>query len=231
MANIYGLTNTVFPNDIQTFKEWEDLTPTDSYYYLQYINALANKQTAQAKMALQNIADYQNKLPTAIDFNTICDTLIACEKLYSEGGAGEAVTDFLNKFTYKGTWSASTTYSQFNMVTHTIGASSYLYMCAVPSNKGTAPQATTTTTWIKISVANPANTNSVWKGVYVAGTSYVTGDMVSYNNVWYLAITDNPSAPPSADWTVVIDFNMYNPVISETQPTGQGVGNLWFQII
>lgn len=226
MANIYGLNNTSFPENIQVFKQFQDLSSTDSANYFAYLNALAKPDTAEAKKYLNLIGE--NKLVTALDFNQICDTVLACEKFYE--GEDNATKQFwqnvLNQFAYVQNWKSGTTYNKFNIVAY----QNYLYIALVNNPSGVP--SSTPNQWAKISVGNIAGTTTTWRGVYDTANTYYVGDMVSFDNVWYIATLDNPtSAPPSDDWEKYIDFNLYNPIISRTRPINQIVGTLWYEVI
>lgn len=234
MPNVYGQNNTVFPASLQTFKSWEDLSPSDAQAYLTYIQALAERKTAQARDALLSINNYSNKVVTAIDFNTICDTIVACEKFYTEGTGGQGIAQFLNSFVYAGVWQGGNTYNQFNIVTYyTSSTGSNLYLCIVPKAVNKNP-IESTDSWVKISTSSIVNAKTTWRGLYNSSNNYYIGDLVSYNNVWYLAKVDNPTAPLLIEeqWEMMVDFNVYqNVVVSPYEPTGQSDGDLWFKVV
>lgn len=229
MANIYGLTNTTFPGDIQTFEMWQDLDAGDADAYLQYIQALANKQTIEAKAALNRIDNVGQKIMTSISFNTICDTLLACEKLYTEPAWGPGIQEFLNQFTYIGNWSKTRTYYMFNMVSY----NNILYMNIGGTQSDKQPDINPSI-WIRISTTSITNSSTVWRGIYNNSNIYQISDMVSHNNVWYLAIVNNPTEEPSAnstEWQTYLTFNQHDPIVSAQEPGGQNNGELWFKII
>lgn len=73
---------TTFPNSIQTFKQFEDITVEDASLVTQYQNAIQQGNISLANQILQRIENYNNKILTALDLNTIVDTCRALQEYY-----------------------------------------------------------------------------------------------------------------------------------------------------
>ena len=209
----------------------EDLTNADSTYYQLYRQSLDAKDSAGAKSALRRISNWANKSLSALELNTITDTLVALQKFYSEQGQ-QPIQEFLQRFSYKGNWDASVTYTKLNLVTY----DNILYVCAVSSTRGIQPNPTTQLVWHKITPTNPYGKKTMWCGNWNMDKTYNKGDLVSsYDNCWYQAISDNLSGlPPQMDednWIKIADFNTFQPVVSAEEPVGQANKGLWFRII
>lgn len=231
MANIYGLNNTKFPDAIQEFQTKQDLTNVDASDYQTYIQCLKNKDSSGAKAALRRIQNWANKSLSALEINTITDTLVALQKFYAESGQ-QPIQEFLQRFSYKGDWNGSITYTRLNLVTH----DNILYICAVSSTRGIQPNPETQLVWHKVTPTNPYGKKTTWCGNWNMDKTYNKGDLVSsYDNCWYQAISDNLSGlPPQMDednWVKIADFNTFQPVVSAEEPVGQANKGLWFRII
>lgn len=67
-----------------------------------------------------------------------------------------------------------------------------------------------------------------------SGFTYSVGNIVFYNGNWYSCITENTNVNPTNSyyWEVILETQLAKQYpVSETQPTGQEVGDLWFQVI
>lgn len=75
---------TVFPQAIQTFPNFKDITVQDAPLVKQYQEAMKNGNIAQANQYLAQISNYQNKIITAQLMNTIVDTCEAVQEFYEQ---------------------------------------------------------------------------------------------------------------------------------------------------
>ena len=74
--------STTFPNTVENFKRWENLTSAQLTAYINYINALNEGDWTRARQVFSNGGLSENMLPTADDFNKMCDTILECKALY-----------------------------------------------------------------------------------------------------------------------------------------------------
>lgn len=71
---------------------------------------------------------------------------------------------------------------------------------------------------------------------YDATTSYSTGNIAAYGGNWYISLQDaNLNHTPTGDsigvyWDILISNQKQYPIQAE-QPTGQEIGDLWFQVV
>lgn len=75
---------TVFPQAIQTFPNFKDITAQDAPLVKQYQQAMENGNIAQAAQYLSQIQDNQDKIITAQLMNTIVDTNEAVQVYYEK---------------------------------------------------------------------------------------------------------------------------------------------------
>lgn len=73
---------TVFPQEIQTFPNFKDITVQDAPLVKQYQTAMENGNIAQANQYLSQIQDNKDKIITAQLMNTIVDTNEALQEFY-----------------------------------------------------------------------------------------------------------------------------------------------------
>lgn len=75
---------TVFPQAIQTFPNFKDITAQDASLVKQYQQAIENGNLAQASQYLSQIVDHGDKIITAELMNTIVDTNEAVQVYYEQ---------------------------------------------------------------------------------------------------------------------------------------------------
>lgn len=75
---------TVFPQSLQTFPTFADITAQDAPLVKQYQEAMEAGNIAQANQYLSQISNYNNKIITAQLMNTIVDTNEAVQEFYEQ---------------------------------------------------------------------------------------------------------------------------------------------------
>lgn len=222
--------STTFPNATQSFKHWEDLTQEQLTAYVNYINALNQGQWSQARQIFQNSNLSDAMLPTAKDFNDMCDTILECKALYeAPTTSAKGIQDFMNQFAYKGEFSASniSQYKKFALVKY-MGT---LYI-AITDVTSTATPPLNNTQWLGIHTVSATNSATLYRGDWSSSTNYNIGDAVFADNIMYLAIKDNVGSKPNPtndDWEVIIDFNPFMARLFNTQPTNMQDKTIWFK--
>ena len=247
--------NTIFPDAIQPLPLYEDLTEADANNYQGYLNAVRAGQWSAARNYLSQITNIGNKALTAEKMNTMLDTITALQQ-YSinfenvlEQFQGDW-EELLNAFSYKGTWNNSTNYLKNNMVSYandTTGQDTtrYLYI-ALQDNQNINPYTDyenndTPTNWYRLTIRGKqgisgAGSDSVsFRYEWNAGEEYHLNDIVIYENGWWIATGDSINEPPSEDsnvWDAILTAHATAQYpVQSTQPTGQEIGDLWFQIV
>lgn len=234
------MSTTAFPNAVQEFKQWENLTASQLTAYVNYINALNRGEWANARRIFENGNLSENMLPTAKDFNEMCDTILECKALYeAPDTSAKGIQDFMAQFAYKGAWSPNniSQYKKFSIVRHiSTDNGTFLYIAnqdvttqQTPwdNSLGNNPQ------WLRIVPATVVNNNSVFRGKWWGNITYNAGDVVSANNIFYKAVaTSVGQAPPNETyWLALLDVNPYIARLSSTQPTNMEQGVIWFKLL
>ena len=231
--------STTFPNAVESFKRWEDLTSAQVTAYVNYINALNEGDWAKARQVFDNGGLSKNMLPTADDFNKMCDTILECKALYeAQTTSAKGIQDFMAQFAYKGVWSASniSQYKKFSIVRYSDpNYGTYLYIANVDITTTTNPWSSSTGTnpqWLRIVPASTTNTTSTFRGNWVATANYVVGDVVFNDNCMWVAEINNTNSKPTTTnntWRQIINFNNYIAQYSATQPDNIPIGGIWFK--
>ena len=223
--------STTFPNATQTFKTWQDLSSSQLTAYLQYIQALNNGNWQAARQIFTNGNLSANMLPTADDFNTMCDTILQCKALYeAPTTSAQGIQDFMAQFAYRGAWSASniSQYKKFTIVKYddaSVGA--YLYIASVDITVSTNPYTNSTSgtpQWLRLCPVSWTNTASNYRGAYNGSTTYYTGDVVVNGSQLQIATVSSGTTT----WTTLFDFDTIAAKYTSTQPVMPS-GGIWFK--
>ena len=73
---------SLFPQQVQTFNQMQDISASDGALIAQYQTAMQAGNLTLAKQILARIPNNQNKIITADYLNTINDTVVAVEKYF-----------------------------------------------------------------------------------------------------------------------------------------------------
>ena len=73
---------SLFPQQVQTFNQMQDISASDGALIAQYQTAMQAGNLALAKQILAQIPNNQNKIITADYLNTINDTVVAIEQYF-----------------------------------------------------------------------------------------------------------------------------------------------------
>ena len=73
---------SLFPQQVQTFNQMQDISASDGALIAQYQAAMQAGNLALAKQILAQIPNHQSKIITADYLNTINDTVVAVEKYF-----------------------------------------------------------------------------------------------------------------------------------------------------
>lgn len=232
------MSSTVFPNAVEEFKTWENLTSAQLTAYVDYINALNQGNWSAARNIFISGGLSDNMLPAADDFNKMCDTILECKALYeAPDTSAKGIQDFMAQFAYKGVWSVDniSQYKKFSIVRYaSTDNGTFLYI----ANQNITTQQTpwdnsvnNNPQWLRIVPVAIVNANSVFQGEWVNNITYNVGDVVCANNIFYKAIeTSVGQTPPNgAYWEPMFNMNPYIAQLSATQPPNMVQGGIWFK--
>lgn len=235
---------STFPDSMDNIVEFLDVTQSDATLLTQYQTAIQNGDFTLAATYLQQISNYAQKIVNATRLNQIGDAVEAIETYYKSNIQSYITTkqaewlSVATNFVYKGTYSDITQYTKDNMVFYTNNGIDYIYICiATPSTVGILP--TNSTYWQQLTIQGlkgTANTTTTsYAGVWDSATAYIANQIVEYNNQLWLCTTANSNQAPTSSstyWSNIMSLTqqIIYPM-QTTQPTGQIVGEWWYQII
>lgn len=242
MSILYpDLSNTTYPNTVDTFIQFLDIVASDGDLVKQYQVAIQNGDEATANAVLQQIPAYRQKLLTAQDLNKFIDAITATERFYKTDivpYTNEKQAEWqgiIDQFTYLGDYNTETQYKTNNYVSFITNGVEQLYIALSDPPVGTIP--TNTTYWRILSLRGPKGLSG--DGLSFAGdwdnaTTYIVDDCVSYDNGLWRSISTNTNQTPyegSAYWELIYRGVVTIYPVSETAPTTQQDGELWFKIL
>lgn len=227
--------NTVFPDALQVFETYMDVTQNDVSIYNQAMEAINNNELTKAQNLINTIPNIQQKALTAEKLNIIIDTIQALQQYYNTDLDSKVATyqatwqTIINKFAYKGVWTQGQ-YAKNNMVSYSSNISGtdqtlYLYIATtdIASNISNpyadyenAISAGTTPNWYRITIRGKqgesgAGADSVsFRFQWDNATNYNVNDIVVYNNSWWIALNSNQGVEPTANsenWELVLNGN------------------------
>ena len=240
MANelFADLPLTSFPQNIDSFTTWLNVTAQDGPLIQQYITAMNAGNQAQANQILTQISSGSQKIIKATDLNKLTQAILAVERFYSTDikpyvqNKQEEWLNIINQFSYVGTWSNDTAYVQNNIVSYIVSGVTLLFIATSNPPTGTVP--TNTQYWRPLSVQGTAGESGPglsYRQEWNSSTSYSVNDCVTYNGAVWMALQANKNIIPGQNesyWKNIISFGVAAYPIQDTEPTGQATGGLWF---
>lgn len=239
MSTLYpDLTGTNFPNDLDTFLNYINITATDAPLIVQYVEAMRNGDYTGAQNILQQIPNATRKIIQAADLNKLSEAILALERFFKTDiqpyitEKQEEWQNIIDRFSYKGAWSSGTSYSVNNMVSYTIGTNEFIYIATGNPPIGTVP--TNSQYWRLLTIQGQQGQSGPgwsYRQEWNSAVQYNTDNVVSYKGVLYQALRDTlgeqPDITPSA-WKEVVQISAASYPIQPTEPANQQPGDLWF---
>lgn len=221
---------SIFPMAIDTFTEMYDLPPSlvSKAKRMQELKMQPSLSSIEQEELVQLVKDLGQYMVTPENFNKFQDALTNIESFllneldgYIEDKQSEW-SSMITNFSLKGEYDSAKQYYFQNMVTY----NGSLYICKADA-KGKTP--TNTSYWEKISEKGDkgdVGLGAIYKGEYVATTSYVIGDAVSYNgSIYYCKLASKGILPTNTtNWYC---FDKHS--VGETQPASVQNGVVWIK--
>lgn len=205
MANSY----TTFPDSVQRFDLKTDISNNVYSDWKQFNAYIANGQFADSTILLQSNTELQKCIIDSSYMNKLSKTIEEVQDLFINNiqtYIHETVID-------KGEWDNITKYTKYNFVTYEIDDIVQTYECISDNTPiGTPP--TDTTYWIPRVIRGEKGDTGLGltpKGNWSASVQYYKDDLVSYNNVLWVANEDNIGLYPndsSSVWYSVLSLNI-----------------------
>lgn len=224
--------NTTFPDVIQTFDKYIDITQDDVERYHAATEAMLAGNLTLAQQLINSIPNVQQKALTSQKMNTLIDTVQALETYFNQENFENIIGNYqnqweviLNYFEYKGAWNSTVEYKKNNMVSFKAAdGATYLYIALkdIPSGQ-TNPDINFTTNkdnitllnWYNITIRGQQGETGAsgdevsFYGEWDSNTNYSSNSMVVYNNAWWISVSNNINSQPSknnSDWQLVIEL-------------------------
>lgn len=232
---------TNFPNSIDSFLSYINITAEDGSLVKQYFIAMQEGNIAQAQQIFAQISDGNRKMITAEGLNKMNQAITALQRFYSsdiENYIEEKQTEWealIDGFEYKGIYSNATLYKKNNYVEYVIDNKTKLYIAIIDPPLGTPP--INTTYWRVLTISGEKGDSGdgfSFEGAWNASQTYTTQNAVNYNNYLWLALQTSTGEVPSegsAYWERLGLFVPETYPVSQNPPIAQLDNSLWFEII
>lgn len=239
MSELYkDLDLTTFPEGVDSFTQWLDITASDGPLIRQYMNAIESGNMTLANQILIQIPSGTQKIIKANDLNKMTQAILATERFYKEN-----VQDYvqnkqnewnriINQFTYKGVWSNGTSYLKNNMVSYTIFGTEYIYIAKDNIPAGVAPD--DGQFWKVLTIQGQQGISGEglsYREQWKVSNAYNVNDAVTYNGALWMAVLPSQGVEPtqsSSAWKIIMSLATTTYPIQNTQPANQIAGDLWF---
>ena len=233
MENLSDFSGTSF--DII---KWQDLALKNESLRQQFMQYFREGYYSQALALITDNADIDSETVRPEVFNMINTSLTYLQNLYYnsvEVVLSEDEQQFqlmINNFINKKEFSATATYVPYNFVVY----NQEIYMCLKATTAGILP--TNTDYWLLIGLkgeigATAIDTTLRYKWDYKI--TYSVKDVVTYDNILYVAKTRNNNSQPDTnpeDWEIFMKIPRAKIIVSAIEPNPDAlvVGGQWWQV-
>ena len=237
-ATFPDLPLTVFPDDIDSFTTWLNITASDGVLIQQYVDAMNQGNQTLANQILAQIPSGTQKIIKATDLNKISQALQAIERFFLTDiqpyieNQQESWLNTINQFSYQGIWASGTTYVQNNIVQYTINGLQLLFLAVQNPPVGTSPN--NTAYWRVLTIQGQQGSSGpglTYMQEWNSSTTYNQNDAVTYSGGLWMALQQNINIEPGSNeqfWKLIIPIITTTYPIQSVQPTNQVLGDLWF---
>lgn len=242
MSQTYSdLTFTSFPDEIQTFVTMLNMAVSDASAVNGYQQAMRNGNYSLAQQYFNQINNGSSKIMDANKINTLMQTCIALQRFYESDiqpyleSKQSEWENTINTFSYLGDYSSSVNYNKNNFVTSSINGYPQLFLCISNAIAGTP--ITNTNYWRPLTLRGEQGSSGeslTFRYTWDATQTYYAQDIVVYNNIIWIAVSQNSNQTPSSSssyWDLLYTASQDIYPFSTTTPTVTDVGSLWFEII
>lgn len=218
--------------------KWQDLALKNESLRQQFMQYFREGYYSQALALITDNADIDSETVRPEVFNMINTSLTYLQNLYYnsvEVVLSEDEQQFqlmINNFINKKEFSATATYVPYNFVVY----NQEIYMCLKATTAGILP--TNTDYWLLIGLkgeigATAIDTTLRYKWDYKI--TYSVKDVVTYDNILYVAKTRNNNSQPDTnpeDWEIFMKIPRAKIIVSAIEPNPDAlvVGGQWWQV-
>ena len=232
-----------FPNEIDDIPSFLDVTSRDGDLLQQYKLYIQQNDMTNARRVFSQIENADRKIISANKMNKIRDALIALEVFYKTDIVNYTNQkelewkDIIDMFKFKGLYSNSVIYDVNNIVAYADKGDNHLYIKTNINNKaGIIP--TDERYWRKITVkgekGDPPTGSTIFMFDWNSSQNYKIDSIVSHNNKWWIAVKQNSNSEPkenNINWKLIMEAMQSTYPIQKEEPTAQGLGEIWFEVI
>ena len=238
-----NLPLTDFPNAVDTYESFLDMTQADYTLVKQYQDALEKQDLSLAQQIFAQIPQATQKIISALRLNQLREAILALEKFYGTDikpyiDIKQAEWEsYVNRFQYKGIYNPTTSYILNNFVQYNNNGHIGLYINIFNGVTPISTLPTNTTYWRLFTIqglqgdaGEGANFSFDWSSTI----TYTIGTIVVYGNAWWIATQINQNQPPeegSIYWDLVLNISQQIYPVQPSQPAGQLEGELWFRTL
>lgn len=239
MSQTYvDLTLTNFPESVDDFLTFLNITAADGPLIMQYQQAMELGNISLANQILEQIPAGTQKVITSATLNKLTEAIQAVERFYSTDiqpyvdNLQKTWLTTIQQFEYKGAWSGSESYVENNLVTYSVSGLTLVYLAIGNPPIGTPPS--NTSYWQILTLQGqpgPSGEGLSYRQTWSSSTPYYTNDAVTYNGNLYMALQDSQNQDPETAtdyWKLVMTLGSTVYPIQADEPVGQEVGMLWF---
>lgn len=219
---------------IGTMPKSQDIHLSDAGLRSQFVSLFTSGDYTGAFDILNNNPQLDNKKIVADALNALNVAITYLENLYYDNVDNFLASELvrlqtaIDRYRKIGTYSGAVQYQVNNFVIY----NSLAYMCIATPPIGTLP--TNTTYWEEVGLKGEQGASSLnltlryeWSNL----TSYLIRDVVVYNEVFYVAKTNNVGKIPStstADWEILLSIDRRY-IHTEATDTLLTEGDIWFK--
>lgn len=236
-----SLSNTTFPDTIQVFTTFLNITPSDAVLIQRYQAAVQEGRMEDAQNIFASIQNGNQKIIDATKLNTLMDTALALEnffktdiKPYIDVKQGEW-QNIINLFNYKGTYSPVETYVKNNFVNFVLDGVNYVFIATANPPVGADPS--NTAYWRNLSVRGEKGDSGVGLAFlyqWDSTVNYSVDNVVTYGNYVWGATQNNRNQAPSegsAYWKSLGTIKPREIPVTASYPALQETGDIWFRVL
>ena len=219
-------------------RRWQDLSLSNRNLMQQFSQYFREGYFSQALALIMNNNDIDSEAVMPICFNMIHTALEYLQNLYYNAVEVKLAEDeqlfqtMLNNYINKKEYQADVQYEMYNFAVY----DEQVYMCLKQST-GNLP--TDTEYWVLIGLKGEDGATSIdvqLKDVWNKTVSYIVNDVVTYENIMYIALKANTNVQPDttpSTWQVFMKVPRARVIVSETEPTEEQleIGGQWWKIL
>ena len=211
------LIYTNFPDEHSDLFDYvSDISSEQLALMNQYKLYLTYNDLFSANKLLEDNPSLKSAMINAEKINKLIDAIKATQRLYKD----DIQSYLVNLVKYKGTYSNTSSYAKYNVVTQTIDGKILAYMCIMDAPAGIQP--TNTSYWVAITQQGERGAAGLglnYGGKYLSSTEYPLHSMVAHNNALWASLEPVIDVEPSDKsdvWEKIMSFNMNDLSFTDT---------------